>query len=55
MINTEWKDRPENVAIDLILSRMRWEPVDNELRLRIVTQNDHDCIFEIDGDLEAED
>lgn len=55
MINLEWKDRPDSVAIDLILSRMRWEPCDSETRLRIVTQNNLDCIFEIEGDLETDD
>lgn len=43
------------MAIDLILSRMRWEPCDSETRLRIVTQNNLDCIFEIEGDLDTDD
>ena len=55
MIDTEWNGRPDSVAIDLVLSRMRWEPVDSETRLRIVTQNNLDCIFEIEGDLESDD
>mmetsp|Transcript_5949 Transcript_5949/g.7208 ORF Transcript_5949/g.7208 Transcript_5949/m.7208 type:complete len:108 (+) Transcript_5949:271-594(+) len=47
MITTEWRDVDQDIAIELIFSRMRWEPDNNENRLRIVTQNNLDCIFEI--------
>ena len=54
LINTQWKNLPENAAIELIMSRMRWDDV-SEHRIRIVSQNNLDCIFDIDGDLESED
>ena len=47
MITTEWAGRQEEVALDLIFSRIKWEQHDNERRLRIVTQNNLDCIFEM--------
>ena len=48
MMTTEWAGIEEEKAIDLIFSRMRWEPDDmTESRLRIITQENIDCIFEI--------
>ena len=47
MINTEWRGMTEWAAIDLIFSRMTWYPDENERRLRVVAQNNFDCIFEI--------
>ena len=37
MITTDWGDLAEYEAIDLIFSRMKWEPDENERRLRICT------------------
>ena len=47
MITTEWEGLAENDAIDLIFSRLKWEPHESEHRLRICTSNNLDCIFEI--------
>ena len=34
-------------GLKLLFSRMRWEPDQNERRLRILTENNLDCIFEM--------
>ena len=46
MITTEWAGVDDNIEIELIFSRLRWEPDDKESMLRLVTQNNLDCIFE---------
>ena len=47
MITTEWAGRQLETALDLIFSRLKWEPDENERRLRIVTKNNLDCILEM--------
>lgn len=47
MMTTEYGDLSEYEAIDLIFSRMKWEPDEKERRIRICTSNNLDCIFEI--------
>lgn len=56
MINTEWRDLNDVQAIDMIFSRMKWVNDESELRLRIVTQTNLDCVFEIcSTDMEDKD
>lgn len=50
MIQTEWPGLQNEEAIDMIFSRIKWESSDedeNDLKLRIATENNLDCIFKI--------
>ena len=53
MINTEWEGLPDKAAIDLIFSRMTWFKDPKENKLRIITQANLDCIYEICEDPET--
>ena len=50
MINTEWQGLSPTAAIDLVFSRMMWQNHKEERRIRIVTQANLDCIFEMRED-----
>ena len=54
MMTTEWAGIEDEKAIDLIFSRMKWEPDESERRIRICTSTNLDCIFEIKA-TDAED
>ena len=51
MLNLKWLDLPEDKAIDMIFSRIKWENDKDEKTLRIATQNNLDCIIRIEDNV----
>ena len=47
MMSLEWGDLDELQGIRLLFSRIRWENDPSDRRLRIATQGNLDCIYEI--------